>query len=128
MSDVVSMDAEQRAALLEPFEFNGSTEMAARAVDPDKDWSWREDGPVLNEAIDLAITELRSQLEHLAGPFGFRWLTVDREAVKDVITALVFAWDDQFGWDPKRMNEQIEETFYAFQVRARVDFHFKNVI
>ena len=98
-----------------PFKFTTSTQQAASLVDPDKKWSWVEDGPALKEAVEAAYNELRAQTEVVLSELGASWeLSVHPTAVKAVIAEVVKAWDDAFGWDVPRMTEQTEDVFYTF--------------
>ena len=109
--------------------FPKSTEQARTAVDPDKKWSWVQDGPALKAAVEAALDELRAQAEPvLLADFGVPWSAVKVDSVKRVITDVVKRWDDLFGWDAPNMTEMDEDAFYVFLVNETVGRRFKNAI
>ena len=109
--------------------FPKSTAQALTAVDPDKKWSWVQDGPALKAAVEVALDELRAQAEPvLLADFGVPWSAVNVTNVKRVITDVVKRWDDMFGWDAPNMTEMDEDAFYAFLVNETVGRRFKNAI
>lgn len=112
---------EARVVTVGPFQFPASTALAQALVDPDHNWSWVEDGPVLKGVGEFAYDELRAQAEPALNALGFGWPQTSTPNLIAILGHVVKAWDDLFGWDAKNMTEHTEDMFYEFLAKAIVN-------